>query len=298
MPRRRARAARRGGPGTPVHARRMEAMPGTLEDRRTAPLSSGPSPEPVLVLNPLDTARRVPEPAAPAAVDFCANCGSRIAGLCRPLDAAALDEISAESERISLPARAMVFREGDPAGKVFTLIEGTAKLTRLLADGRQQVVGFRFAGDIIGYTTRREYPFDAELLTGAQLCRLDRGRLDRLLRRFPLLERRMLDLCIQELNTTQEQLVTVGRRPAEARVAAFLLSLNEACRRRGRTGRVLDMPMTRADIADFLGLTLETVSRTFTAFRKRGWLREPGHMKVELLDTGALNALAQGTSEG
>jgi CRP/FNR family transcriptional regulator len=166
-----------------------------------------------------------------------------------------------------------------------------------LPDGKQQVVGFRFPGDVIGYTTRGEYPFDAELLTDARLCRLDRRDLDTLLQRYPTLERRLLDLCVQELAATQEQLVTVGRKSAEARVAAFLLSLIDARRRRGGTGKVLDMPMTRADIADFLGLTLETVSRTFTSFRKRGWLREPVHQRVELLDLNALAALAEGSSD-
>jgi CRP/FNR family transcriptional regulator, anaerobic regulatory protein len=245
-------------------------------------------------LNPLDAAR-------PRLLDLepriCETCGSRVAGLCRPLDAAALDEVSAEAHRMALPARATVFREGDPAGRVFTLVDGTAKLTRLLPDGRQQVVGFRFAGDVIGYTDRPTYPFDAELLTDARLCRLDRARLDGLLRRYPMLERRLLDLCVQELAATQEQLVTVGRRPAEARVAAFLLTLAEASRRRGGAGRVLEMPMTRADIADFLGLTLETVSRTLSAFRRRGWIREPTHGRVELLDPGTLSALAEGTAE-
>lgn len=227
----------------------------------------------------------------------CATCGSRVAGICKPMDAAALDEISGESDRVSLPARSVIFREGDSAVRVFSLISGIAKLTRLLPDGKQQVVGFRFPGDVIGYTTRRDYPFDAELLTQGQLCRLERPRLDKLLSRYPQMERRLLDLCVQELSATQEQLVTVGRRPAEARVAAFLLSLLEAKRRRGKAERVLDMPMTRADIADFLGLTLETVSRSFTAFRKRGWVREPEHQKVELLDLAALSGLAEGTSD-
>ena len=229
--------------------------------------------------------------------EVCATCGSKVAGLCKPMDAASLDEISAESDRVTLPARSVVFREGDHATRVYSLMNGIAKLTRLLPDGKQQVVGFRYPGDVIGYTSRRDYPFDAELLTGATLCRLERPKLDKLLGRFPQLEHRLLDLCVQELNATQEQLVTVGRRPAEARVAAFLLSLLEARRRRGKVERTLDMPMTRADIADFLGLTLETVSRSFTAFRKRGWLREPEHQKVELLDIGALSALADGTDE-
>jgi CRP/FNR family transcriptional regulator len=245
-------------------------------------------------LNPLDAAR-------PRLLDLepriCETCGSRVAGLCRPLGAAALDEVSAEAHRMALPARATVFREGDPAGRVFTLVDGTAKLTRLLPDGRQQVVGFRFAGDVIGYTDRPTYPFDAELLTDARLCRLDRARLDGLLRRYPMLERRLLDLCVQELAATQEQLVTVGRRPAEARVAAFLISLVDASRRRGQPRQVLEMPMTRADIADFLGLTLETVSRSLTAFRKRGWIREPVHHRVELLNVPAITAMAEGTGD-
>ncbi|WP_165943451.1 Crp/Fnr family transcriptional regulator [Roseicella aquatilis] len=250
-------------------------------------------------MNPFDAAHLPHDSTAPgqAGTQVCDRCGSRIAGLCKPLDAAALDDISSESQQVTLPAHSMVFREGDPAGKVFTLIEGFAKLTRLLPDGKQQVVGFRFAGDVIGYTTLPRYPFDAELLTDAKICRLERPQLDGLLRRYPKLERRMLDLCVQELTATQEQLVTVGRRSAEARVAAFLVSLVEAARRRGPAPRVLEMPMTRADIADFLGLTLETVSRSLTAFRKRGWIREPVHHKVELLNLSAVSALAEGTND-
>lgn len=246
-------------------------------------------------MNPLDGTRRL-HPETDTRV--CTTCGSRVAGLCRPLDAAALDEVSAESDQMTLPARATVFREGDPAGRVFTLVDGTAKLLRTLVDGKQQVVGFRYAGDIIGYTTRDTYPFDAELLTDAKLCRIDRPRLAGLLKRYPLLEHRLLDLCVQELAATQEQLVTVGRRTAEARVAAFLLSLMTARRRRGAVGRLLEMPMTRADIADFLGLTLETVSRTLTAFRKRGWIREPAHQRVELINLASLSELAEGTAPG
>lgn len=242
-------------------------------------------------MNPFDAPRR----QLPVVTSRpCDRCGSRIAGMCQPLDAAALEDMADETDRLVLPARATVFREGDPAGRVFTLTDGVAKLTRLLPDGRQQVVGFRFAGDVIGYTTHATYPFDAELLVESRLCRLDRAQLERLLQRYPQLEHRMLHLCMEELNETQEHLVTVGRRSAEARVATFLIILGEAARRRGRSDRLLDMPMTRADIADFLGLTLETVSRTLTAFRKRGWIREPAHQRVELLDAAAIAALAEG----
>lgn len=226
--------------------------------------------------------------------EICGTCGSRVAGLCRPLDAASLDDVLGEAEQLTLTPRTTLFNEGDKAGHVFTLVQGTAKLTRLLPDGREQVLGFRFSGDVLGYTGADHYPFAAQLLTPAQVCRLERRRLDGLLRRYPALERRLLDLCVQELAATQEQLVTVGRRTAEARVAAFLLSLAEAGKRRHHVGAVLEMPMTRGDIADFLGLTLETVSRTLTAFRRRGWVREPSHARIELLRREALLALTDG----
>lgn len=245
-------------------------------------------------MNPLDIARHAPLMAERTA---CEHCGSRIAGLCKPLDAAMLDEVSSDSEHSAMAPRSVLFREGDPARRVFTLIDGVAKLTRLLPDGKQQVVGFRFAGDIMGYTNRSTYPFDAELLTSSRVCKLERPKLDGLLKRHPLLERRFLDLCVQELSSTQDQLVAVGRLPAKCRVATFLLLLDNAHRVRGMSVKTLSMPMTRADIADFLGLTLETVSRTFTAFRKRGLLREPSHGQVELLDLEALQSLAEGDTE-
>lgn len=248
-------------------------------------------------MNPLDAARRMTRDALGEG-EICGSCGSRVAGLCRPLDAASLDDVLAEAEQIHLAPRDMLFHEGDRAGHVFTLVQGTAKLTRLLPDGREQVLGFRFAGDVLGFTGASHYPFAVQLLTQARLCRLERRRLDGLLRRYPALERRLLDLCVQELAATQDQLVTVGRRTAEARVAAFLLSLAEAGQRRQHPGAVLEMPMTRADIADFLGLTLETVSRTLTAFRRRGWVREPAHGRVELLQRAALLDLTEGSPEG
>ncbi|MBE9605322.1 helix-turn-helix domain-containing protein [Acetobacteraceae bacterium H6797] len=245
-------------------------------------------------MNPFDVVRH---PPLVAGRTVCETCGSRIAGMCKPLDAAVLDDVASDSEHTDLPARGTLFREGDPAKRVYTLIDGVAKLTRLLPDGKQQVVGFRFAGDLLGFTTRNTYPFDAEMLTPSRVCKLERPKLDELLKRHPLLERRFLDLCVQELGSTQEQLVAVGRLPADCRVATFLLLLDNAHRIRGLPLKTLAMPMTRADIADYLGLTLETVSRTFTAFRKRGLIREPGHGQVELLDHEGLQSLAEGDTE-
>lgn len=244
-------------------------------------------------MNPFDAIRR-DSPATGQIAETCARCGSRVTGICRPLDIAALDDVASDSDQVSLPARSTLFSEGDRATRAFNIMEGTVKLYRLLPDGRQQVVGFRFAGDILGYTTGQTYPFDAELLTPGRFCRIERPKLDRLLRAYPTLERRLLDLCLDELAQTQEHVVTVGRRTAESRVAAFLLGLVEAQRRRGPLPPELAMPMTRADIADFLGLTLETVSRSLTGFRKKGWIEEPAHQRLRIVKMGELMRCAEG----
>lgn len=243
-------------------------------------------------MNLLDAARLMP--AQSTMREACATCGSRVTGLCHKLDASALDDISADSQRFHLPAKSLVFREGDPAARAYSIVQGVVKLSRLLSDGRQQVVGFRFAGDVLGYAAGKAYPFDAETLTPGHFCRIERPRLDALMRLYPQMERRMLDLCMSELSDTQDQLVTVGRRSAEARVASFLLGLAEAYRQRGPLPADLPMPMTRSDIGDFLGLTLETVSRSFAAFKRQRVITESGHQTVRILDTQTLLRLTEG----
>lgn len=247
------------------------------------------------MMHPLDATRALMEGLG-ADASICMRCGSRSVGLCAPLDAAALDEMSGESERLALEPRAALFHQGDDARYVYTLTDGMARLTRVLPDGRQSVIGFRFAGDIIGFTPEREHAFGAEMLTRGTICRLDRRRLDQMFRRYPALERRFLDLCVRELAQSQDHILALGRFSAEERVAAFLVSLAEAQERRGHAGPVFDLPATRADIGEFLGLTLETVSRAVSAFRKRGWIRLHGQSGIELTDRAAL--LGMGSGEG
>ena len=224
----------------------------------------------------------------------CAKCGSRVAGICASLDVAGLDDMSHDTRRTPVAPRHVLFREGDDATHVVMLMRGTAKLSRQMPDGKQQVLGFRFDGDILGFTSGKQFIADAEMLTDGSVCRVSRRDFEAMLARYPSMQRRMIDLCMQELERTQEQLVTVGRRQAEQRVAAFLLSLAAAQRMRGQNPQVFDMPMTRAEIGDLLGLALETVSRAFSALRRRALVREPGGNRVELPRMEALQALAEG----
>ncbi|MBR0682247.1 helix-turn-helix domain-containing protein [Roseomonas eburnea] len=247
------------------------------------------------MMHPLDATRALMDGLGSEA-NVCMKCGARSVGLCAPLDVAALDDMAGESERLAVEPRESVFHQGDPARFVYTLTEGMARLTRVLPDGRQAVIGFRFPGDILGFTPSEEHAFGAEMLTRGNVCRLDRRRLEQLFRRYPVMERRFLDLCMKELAASQDHILALGRFSAEERVAAFLVSLAEAQERRGHVGPVFDLPATRADMGEFLGLTLETVSRAVSAFRKRGWIRLHGHSGIELIDRPALIGL--GTGEG
>lgn len=223
---------------------------------------------------------------------LCGNCSGALRGLCHGLNDLDQASLFAASSLVRLPARSAVFREGDRASAVFTLVDGAAKLLRTLPDGRQQIIGFRFAGDLIGFTARGRYPCDAELVCDATVCRVDRGRLEAMSRHCTGITHRLLELCAEDLAAAHEQLAAMAPRSAEGRVAAFLLMLRDAAVRNGAPPAELSLPMTRADIGDYLGLTIESVSRVFAAFRRGGLLREPERGQVRLLDMPGLEALA------
>ena len=142
-------------------------------------------------MNPLDVTRSLMDGMG-AEAEICMKCGSRSVGLCAPLDVAALDDMASDSERVSLEPRSPIFHQGDPAQYVYTLTEGMARLMRVLPDGRQAAIGFRFAGDIMGFTPDAEHAFGAEMLTHGKICRMERRRLEQLFRRYPVLERRVM----------------------------------------------------------------------------------------------------------
>lgn len=241
-------------------------------------------------MNPFDAARGLPRGSATKNAGACQSCGARSVGLCAPLDIAALDEMAAETERVTVAPRAPLLHQGDDASHVYTLTDGAARLTRVLPDGRQAAIGSRLSGDIMGFTPVAEHPFGAETLARATIRRAHRRRLDAMVRRYPVLERRFLELCAGELAATQDHVMALGRLTAQERVGFFLLSLAESQERRGHRGPVFDLPATRTDIAELLGLTLETVSRSVSALRKRGWIKLHGLSAFEVSNRPALAA--------
>lgn len=232
-----------------------------------------------------------------AADPRCASCRVREWSICAGMHSDHHDEIEAIKEDRRFDAGEPLFREGDRAAHVFTLTEGVVRLVRLLPDGRRHITGFLFPGDFFGLSMGETYPCSAEAVTGLRVCRFDRARLDGIGRRHPALEHRFLEAARVELLAAQDQMLLLGRKTAAERIASFILMIETRAVRlhRDRGAETeLPMPMTRADIGDFLGLTLETVSRTLSRFTRERLIEAPGARTLRVLDRAAIKVIADG----
>lgn len=190
-----------------------------------------------------------------------------------------------------------VFHEGDPAKRVFMVTQGALKLYTLLADGRRQVTGFMFPGDFLGVSVDEEYAFTVEALEQSELWWFSRAMFDRFLTEHPQVERELYHMAAHELAAAQRQMVLLGRKAAHERLASFFLSLLErADRANGAPQTSFDLPMSRIDIADYLGLTKETVSRMIAHLRAHKLVRLQAQNRVEVLDRKGLRTMAEGES--
>ena len=237
-----------------------------------------------------------PEEIALKDVHPCSTCGARPLGVCADLKGHELQSMACSSETIHTNAGQALFHEGDPNPYVFNVVEGAVKLYRLLPDGRRQITGFLFQGDFLGLGGRGTANFTAEALTPLQACRFRRGDFDQLLNAMPALEHRLVSLAGDELMAAQEQIVLLGRKTAKERLASFFVRLAERQQVLGGPEGQVHLPMTRLDIADYLGLTIETVSRVITQLKTSGLIRLLPGNDIALPDLQALRDLADGAS--
>ena len=233
--------------------------------------------------------------AAARGAEPCASCGARSSGICAAIEEADLQRLAALATPIAVPAGRTFITEGDPAEHFFTITAGTAKLFKLLPDGRRQITGFASIGTFLGLAVSSSYAFNAEAVEDSQICRFSRIRLRTLIDDFPALERRLLDVASNELVAAQEQMLLLGRKTARERVASFLLARESGlagCTTLPR-GSIL-LPMARTDIADYLGLTVETISRTMTRLRSERLIEMRSPTEIVLSNHDRLEALATG----
>jgi CRP/FNR family transcriptional regulator len=218
----------------------------------------------------------------------CGRCPVRDFSICA---AQAENELSDISRQIMLQTKATAFEEGARADAVWNVVSGAVLLSKLLQDGRRQVVGIAAPGDLLGLAMQATNSFTATALTPVTLCRFDRARFAELLDRTPRLMRRVFARYASELAQAQDHMLLLGRRSAEEKVAAFLLGQRARwAPLHGLSARV-DLPMTRQDIGDYLGLTLETVSRTMTKLAQRKIIAVIPD-GVRILDVDKLSSIA------
>lgn len=172
-----------------------------------------------------------------------------------------------------------VYAEGDRAGVLYQVAYGVVRVYRLLADGRRQICAFHTQGEIFGFETGAERHFFADAVTETGLRALRPGS-------EAELSHELFKLALKSLNRAHDHLLTVGRNDAGGRVAAFLLEMADRQSSRDEDG--INLPMSRSDIADYLGLTIETVSRVLTKLKEARIIRLASARQVEVLDWDAL----------
>lgn len=225
---------------------------------------------------------------------LCNTCPVSHTAVCAALDDAELRDIERIASWIDVPKHTDVFDQGQPADALYNLVEGVVKLYRLLPDGNLQVVGFRYPGDFLGVGDGDVHVCGAEALTEVRLCRYPRVPFDKACERHPDLRRKLFEVVARNLAAARNHMMILGRGSAEERIALFLSHMFEEAERRGDTTDPIRFPLTRQDMGDYLGLALETVSRTMARLRRKGLIAgQTPHGYLRINDIAALRYLAQ-----
>lgn len=200
---------------------------------------------------------------------LCVSCEARHRGVCGALEPAQLLALAKVSHKQNMSEGTELAGDATRADTYSNVLSGVVKLTKSLSDGRQQIVGLQFAPDFLGRPFKSENEMSASAATDVSLCSFPKSAVDRMLRESPGLEHRLLEQTLKELDEARLWMVTLGRKTAPEKVASFLLLIarNSNPTAARDAAAAFDLPLTRADIADFLGLTIETVSRQLTRLR-------------------------------
>jgi CRP/FNR family transcriptional regulator, anaerobic regulatory protein len=184
-----------------------------------------------------------------------------------------LRELQGLASQVYFRSGKTIFSESEVADGVFGLSQGVARLYKLLPDGRRQVLAFALPGDFLGMPLAERYSFSADAIGEVALCRFSRGDLTKFIQSSPNIMRLLIEFAIRELDMAQDQLLLLGNGSAEEKVAMFLVSWRNRLARIIPFSETVPLPMRRQDIADFLGLKLETVSRTLAKLEQKNVIR-------------------------
>ncbi len=181
-----------------------------------------------------------------------------------------------------------IFIQNDPAKHLFNITEGNVKIYQLLDDGRIQIIGFLYPGDFFGSYKNNKYNYSAESIGDLKTCVFDQKILEQYLDENPVLAKELLNQTSFELTVAQDRITVLGKLSAIERISTFLTNISEQRKRIGWQNNPISLPMTRQDIADYLGLTIETVSREFSNLKSSNLIKVISSKQIYLPNIDAL----------
>ncbi|KFL31119.1 transcriptional regulator [Devosia riboflavina] len=216
---------------------------------------------------------------------LCQSCEARHQGICGAMTSEQLLAISKHTRRVRREPGQEILADAMPIASYANVLKGVVKLTKVLEDGRQQVVGLQFAPDLLGRPFASESRVTAETASDVELCMIPKTALEALMSAGGPVEHRIMMQALRELDEARDWMVTLGRKTAAEKVASFLYLLATHIDPTEETAlATFDLPLSRADIADFLGLTIETVSRQLTKLKAEKVIEIANYRHVSIND--------------
>lgn len=222
----------------------------------------------------------------------CQFCAVHDLAMCAPLHDESLKEFERIKHRESFPSGATIFHEGRPREKIYTIVSGSVRLVKTLNDGRRCITGFAFPGDFLGFVDSGPHILTAEALTPVVVCAFNRLTIDAYFREHPVVRDRIFDMVKYALQRSYENQLILSRLAPVEKVARFLHGMVLRMEYNRLKSQPLTLTMNRTDIADHLGLTIETVSRCFSKLKVQGVIKLVSVNEVEIVDKTALKQIA------
>ncbi|MFQ5438071.1 MAG: transcriptional regulator FnrL [Paracoccaceae bacterium] len=232
----------------------------------------------------------------------CGDCPIRYRAVCSRCDQDELEILEGMKSYKSYEADQTIVWAGDQPQFVGSVVEGVAALSQTMEDGRRQMVGLLLPSDFVGRPGRETAPFDVVAATDVKLCRFQKRPFEKMMASTPHVATRLLEMTMDELDAAREWMLLLGRKTAREKIASLLVIVarrDSYLRHSSASGRVrFDLPLSRQAMADYLGLTLETVSRQMSALKKGNLIRLEGKRRVMIPDFAELLNEAGDDSDG
>jgi len=224
---------------------------------------------------------------------WCEICSVRRESTCSTVKFRELDTLDRIATRIQYRRGETVFTEGEAARDFYIIRSGDISKSKKKRNGLGQIIGFGGAGSVLGLGDQRHYGHTTRALNAIRLCRIDKGDLEHLMKRLPAIRRRLRDVAIDEIAASHEHMLCIGRMGATERVATFLMAQIGQEEDSSEDSAAFVLPMCRRDVANYLCLTIETVSRELTLLREKGLIELVETYGVLVPDISALARTAQ-----